>query len=395
MIKPSRIRLVSLALALLLCLPLPLGVFTGLFVWLSPFIMLNTLIAQKGFLVFNLLGILVLLLIISKNMFFCRYLCPAGVLCDTASGMARRRNGKIKLPAFGKSIAIFSIILSLFGIPVMIIADPLNIFNAFFDFTHSGLSAGTLLKTSGLLIIVLINLFIPHSWCHKFCPLGGIQFLIADIKLSLKNKEGYSKPAFSRNRRYLLSGILGLGAGILIPRVLKAKPQAVLRPPGSLPGDEMKLICMRCGNCLKACPTNIIQPLTDSGDLMNLFTPLVSFSQSYCLTDCNHCGSVCPTGAIQRFKTEDKHQLFIGTAFVDPGLCLLTQNRECDRCRFYCDYDAVSIANSGNFSVIPVINEEICVGCGACQVACPTRAIVIYPLEPKNQKGMASQVSIS
>jgi len=69
----------------------------------------------------------------------------------------------------------------------------------------------------------------------------------------------------------------------------------------------------------------------------------------------------------------------MGTAFVDPDLCLLPQNKECDRCRFYCDYDAVYIANAADFSVIPVINEEICAGCGACQVACPTRAINTEP----------------
>jgi len=391
LIKASQIRLISLAIAILLSLPLPLGIFTGLYVCTSPFIMLNTLIAQKGFLVFNIFGILVLLLITYKNGFFCRYLCPAGVLCDAASGFAGKRFAKKKLPSFSRSIVIISIILAVFGIPVLMIADPLSIFNGFFDFAHKGLSAGSLLKASGLLIIVAINLAVPHIWCQKLCPLGGLQFLVTDIKGFIKKAAGSPKPAvgpqrpaFSRQRRYLLAGIFGLGAGLLLPRILKAEPQAVLRPPGSLADEEMKLICSRCGNCLKSCPTGIIEPLTDPGDFISILTPGISFNRSYCLSDCNHCGNVCPTGAIGRFETEEKKHLFIGTATIITDLCLLTKNKECDRCRFYCDYDAVSIANSGNYSVIPVINKEICVGCGACQVACPTRAIKIIPLEQKN-----------
>jgi len=377
LIKPGKIRLISLILAIIIVLPLPIGIFTGLYLWMSPFIMLNTIIAKTDFFLFNLLGLLVLVLITYKNRFFCRYLCPTGVLCDSVSRFAEKKVKKRKFPSISKSILIISIILSIFDIPILTILDPINIFNTFFDVFHSGFSAGAILKTSGLWFILIINLIFPHSWCQKICPLGGLQFLVSDIKAFLKRTKESRNIKFSENRRYIISGVLGIGAGILLPKILKTESQPVLRPPGALPYDELRFTCARCGNCLKTCPTNIIQPLTNSGDWMNILTPRINFAESYCLPECTLCGEVCPTGAIQRFTAEQKRQLYIGTAELIPELCLLTKNQECDRCRFYCDFDAIDIVESGNYSVIPKINKELCIGCGACQVVCPTNAIEI------------------
>lgn len=372
--------MISLTLAIFLVLPLPLGIFSGLYIWMSPYILLNSIIAGKKIVLLNLLGFIILFLIIFKDRFFCRYICPAGVLCDSVSRFVEKKIKKRKIPSLSKNILIISLILSIFGIPVFMILDPVNIFNAFFDIFHSEFSAGAILKTLGLWFILIINLIFPHSWCQKLCPLGGLQFLVSDIRAFLKRSKESRNLKFSKNRRYIISGIFGIGAGILLPKILKAEFQPVLRPPGTLPYNELRFTCARCGNCLKACPTSIIQPQTDTSDWMDILTPRVNFAESYCLPECTQCGEVCPTGAIQRFTAEQKRQLYIGTAELIPELCLLTKNQECDRCKFYCDFDAIDTVDSGNYSVIPKINKEICVGCGACQVICPTKAIEIKPI---------------
>ena len=380
LIKPGKIRFISLLVAALLAMPLPFGNLTGSFIWMSPFILLNTTIAQQAFHWFNIIGLVILILIFVKDRFFCRYLCPVGVLCDPVSRFAGRKLVKRKFPDIARSILIISIILSLFGFPILSIIDPVNAFNAFFDPVHSGFSFMALIKTTGLLIIVMINLLFPHAWCHKICPLGGLQFLVTDVKRLFTKSSENPTMNFKKSRRYFIAGVLGAGTGLLLPQILKARDQVTLRPPGILADKELRFVCSRCGNCLKSCPTNIIQPLTITTDWMNLFTPRVDFKQSYCLTDCNQCGNVCPTGAIRKFSTGQKNQLFIGCAELTPELCLLTRNQECDRCKFSCDYDAIEITGSFNYSAIPVIIREKCVGCGACQVACPTNAIVIKPV---------------
>jgi len=376
----NQIRLVSLTLATLLALPVPLGIFTGLYIWTSPYILLNSIIAQKSVVLFNLIGLIFLTMIIYKDRFYCQYICPAGIVCDAVSKFAEKKIKTRKFPSVSKSLLVISILLSIFGIPVLILLDPVNAFNAFFDAVHSGISTGTLLKTSGLLFILLINLFFPHAWCRKICPLGGLQFIITDIKQLFKRSGRSRKVTFSQTRRYLISGILGMGSGLLLPNILKAGHQPMLRPPGILPDNDLMLTCTRCGNCLKACPTNIIQPMTGFSNWMNILTPCISFSESYCLPECTHCGEVCPTGAIQKFTVQEKEQLFIGFADLKPEECLLTKNQECDRCLFYCDFDAIEIVPSLQYNALPEINKETCVGCGACEVVCPARAIVIEPI---------------
>jgi Fe-S-cluster-containing hydrogenase component 2 len=93
-------------------------------------------------------------------------------------------------------------------------------------------------------------------------------------------------------------------------------------------------------------------------------------------------GTVCPSGAIQRFSEGDKKNLVMGIACIRKEGCLLMTQKECDRCRHYCTYDAVSIRISDiDFSAWPVIHEDKCVGCGACVIACPVHVITVKSQE--------------
>jgi ferredoxin-type protein NapF len=70
----------------------------------------------------------------------------------------------------------------------------------------------------------------------------------------------------------------------------------------------------------------------------------------------------------------------MGSAEVIYSDCLLAKNRECDRCKAACSYDAITIEPSATTVLMkPVVAPEKCVGCGACAVICPARTITMKP----------------
>jgi len=116
-----------------------------------------------------------------------------------------------------------------------------------------------------------------------------------------------------------------------------------------------------------------------------LYTPKVVPRIAGCEEKCTLCGNVCPTGAIRKLSTEDKQFVKIGTAVLDQHRCLAwEQNKECLVCDEVCPFNAIEArvvdTIKGRFKV-PVVNEDLCMGCGMCEQHCPifdTAAIVVY-----------------
>ncbi|MGC8740703.1 MAG: 4Fe-4S binding protein [Candidatus Sumerlaeaceae bacterium] len=110
------------------------------------------------------------------------------------------------------------------------------------------------------------------------------------------------------------------------------KPNLV-RPPGSLAEEEFLERCIKCGQCMRVCPTNVLMPAGLDAGVEALWTPVLNFriGTSGCQVNCVACGHVCPTAAIRPLSIEEKRGLGryaergpirIGTAFVDHGRCL-------------------------------------------------------------------------
>ena len=153
--------------------------------------------------------------------------------------------------------------------------------------------------------------------------------------------------------------------------------RVIFRPPGALPEAEFLEQCHRCGNCVKNCPANAIQPL-QSRDASIANTPYIDPEEQPCvICDSLACMYVCPSGALQTVYAED---IKIGLAVFTADTCLRTKEVDCTYCVDTCPIGEDAIRLSSD-SVVEVLDPG-CTGCGVCQYACPTspKSIVIQPL---------------
>ncbi len=198
-------------------------------------------------------------------------------------------------------------------------------------------------------------------------------------------------------RRAFLSqaivGILGAtGAGGLLavevsrrerPRGKAAgsgKPEnysPVICPPGSSSIGDFLNRCTACHLCITECPTAVLQPAFLEYGWRGLMKPRMDYSVAFCNFDCRRCGEVCPDGAIALLGLSAKHLTKIGEAQFDRDTCVVVTNgTDCAACSEHCPTKAVSTTpylNKGKNLRLPSVKKELCVGCGACEYACPAK----------------------
>ncbi|MCU0610100.1 MAG: 4Fe-4S binding protein [Chitinispirillaceae bacterium] len=223
------------------------------------------------------------------------------------------------------------------------------------------------------------------------------------FKLSLPSPSVIAGPDL--HRRNLL---LGFAGGMLLAPVFKTTAAAkadsngrLIRPPGSLPENDFLARCIACGNCMKSCPTNAIQPCTFTAGIHRLGTARIVPRIGGCDSKCTRCGQTCPTGAIRALKLDVKEYAKIGTAVIDKHRCLAwAQCKECVVCDEVCPYNAIDpiIAQTdrGLFKV-PVVNSDLCMGCGICEKNCPVfheAAIQVYTFG-ENRRANGTYVTAS
>lgn len=164
--------------------------------------------------------------------------------------------------------------------------------------------------------------------------------------------------------------------GLAIIKDKKAPERSTpLTPPGSLSARNMAQHCTACQLCVSVCPNQVLRPSTD---LLKLMQPEMSYERGYCRPECTKCSEVCPAGAIKPITKEDKSSIQIGHAVWVKKNCIpLTDGVECGNCARHCPSGAIQMVASNpedeNSAKIPVVNEERCIGCGACENLCPAR----------------------
>ena len=148
-------------------------------------------------------------------------------------------------------------------------------------------------------------------------------------------------------------------------------------PPGAKSLKNMASHCTGCQLCVSACPNGVLRPSTD---LLTLMQPEASYEIGYCRPECVRCSEVCPAGAINLIDVAEKSSIQIGHAVWTRELCVpIKDGQECGNCARHCPTGAITMvpsdANDPKSLKIPVVNDEMCIGCGACENLCPSRPI--------------------
>ena len=256
-----------------------------------------------------------------------------------------------------------------------------------------------------------------------------------------------SRRAQQARREFLRSiglgvGVLAVSSLGFLPVARGWNPR--LRPPGSLDEDEFLASCIKCGQCVQVCPVEAIR-LADLADGYGLGTPHIEARAQACDFSCDglQCVLACPTGALTH-EINYPHQVAIGFARLDrPELCLAMQGKGfkgkargpdfqgrfryseidrwnpipirerdfdlpiCDLCVRHCPIEirlAQCVAGTppsgdpnqcpprhalalepveGGPGMRPVVQDG-CVGCGACEMICPTStASIVVDMDKK------------
>ncbi len=143
-------------------------------------------------------------------------------------------------------------------------------------------------------------------------------------------------------------------------------------PPGSISIRDFYKRCTACQLCVSVCPNKVLRP---SADLDHLMQPQMGFEEGYCRPECTKCSEVCPSGAIIRISPEEKTIYHVGTASVDRSLCVAEKGTKCGNCARHCPVGAIQMVESSDGYMVPAVNTEICIGCGACENLCPSRPV--------------------
>jgi len=264
--------------------------------------------------------------------------------------------------------------------------------------------------------VLLLCLIVPRFYCRFLCPLGALFGLIdrfsiwrigrtaslcTDCKLCQRHCQGGCEPAkkiynpecilcfnctdvcphqaikyqiqipdagehLSPNlgrRGFLLSL---LGGGLTVPAIslgqAKGCDDDIVRPPGSLPEEEFLKRCIKCSQCMRICPSNVISPCGIEKGIEKLWTPVMNnrIGSSGCQLNCTACSQVCPTAAIRPISLAEKQgtgqfadagPVKIGTAVFDRNRCLpWAMDKPCIVCQENCPVSPKAIYTSEYFA---------------------------------------------
>ena len=241
------------------------------------------------------------------------------------------------------------------------------------------------------------------------------------------------------DRRKVLRG-LAVGCGVVGASLLgflgeaaRAKPH--LRPPGAIDEKNFLAACIKCGQCVQVCPVEAIK-LADMNEGFGIGAPYVVARDQACDFSCDatQCVLACPTGALTH-ALDKKEQVRMGFAeLARPDACLARQGNgwkgparpkdfggrhrwsEVDRWKpipvadkaydlDLCDLCVRECPIAGAIALVPISDDPAdrrrtpkvapsCVGCGLCEMMCPTEpaAIVIVPRVDDRHRAHSGQV---
>jgi ferredoxin len=214
--------------------------------------------------------------------------------------------------------------------------------------------------------------------CDDLCPQNAVRF-------------GFMKKqptaGMDLGKRRVIGSML---TAVIAAPLMKVSPIAragasdpkLIRPPGSLEENQFLRRCVKCGECMKVCITNGLQPTFLEAGFEGIWSPVLVPRIGYCEYRCTLCGQVCPTGAIKKLDLAEKEKVKIGLAMIDKGRCLpYAHTTPCIVCEEVCPtpkkaiwFEKVTVKDRNGKEVIvkqPRVDLDLCIGCGICEARCP------------------------
>ena len=375
--KHRFVQILCFAAAGILLWPLPFWTSAAkCVIQISPFAAICDAIALRSVNLGLGVGLVLAAIAIFYRRWFCKYACPVGLLLDGVSRIGLQKSGWwARCPHVGRYAAILTVAGSVVGYPLLLWMDPLAVFSSSFAIRTAGSVLSGVLAALGLFILISLSFASGPVWCSRLCPLGGTLDLLASINKWFRTAQKDAPAPAVEGRRSFILAAAGIAMGLLARRLGAARREnAPLRPPGATAENIFSGLCLRCGNCVRSCPTKIIHADVGQAGTAGLLAPIIRYETTYCLKDCTACTQVCPSGAIQSLALPEKQRYVIGEALMDGSLCVLALGqRDCDACVRACPFDAVRIHwDEEQYIAYPIVDWKKCNGCGACEVACPT-----------------------
>ncbi len=390
-------------------------------------------------------GLIVLAAVLGRV--FCGWICPLGGLIEAADFLLSplRKRNPLALRRFPKRKALirYPVSLLLLGVVLITVFTPAPVL----QFLHPNVWIIRIvsLTTVGLVflgLLILFSLFARRLWCTYLCPLGALYGLLARVPLlRLKittcsscgrcdrcpteaanyadkqimphqcllcfdyeatcptegfrftlpraGKPGRQSAVLRSRRSFLKHGIelvVGLAVGGLLTGIFRRRITELLRPPGVV--DEARFVenCLRCLQCVRSCPNQIIKITGEGYGFASLYTPHLEFRPYGCDYFCQVCQQVCPNRAIPLQTLVQKQSTPIGVARIDETACVVYKEQiNCLVCEEVCPipekairYELADGSTTGGEPLRePKMVPERCIGCGICEAKCPAEPVAI------------------
>lgn len=215
----------------------------------------------------------------------------------------------------------------------------------------------------------------------------------AEDRVSMSNSSGMTR------RRFLdRSGVPGFLAGSTALALVSAaggKWAYAQRPPGAIGDGNFVSRCMKCGQCLRACPYDAIL-LGEPGSGVAPGTPYIVARKIPCYM-CSDipCVKACPSGALDK-SLVDIRKARMGLAVTsNREECLAIKGLRCEVCYNVCPLVGKAITlemwinpRAGKYAIFePVVHSDSCTGCGKCEHACVLEQPAIRVFDIAGVKG--------
>lgn len=238
--------------------------------------------------------------------------------------------------------------------------------------------------------------------CIDVCKRGAVSLKSRLAGAKLADSGVASEPDGSKRSFLVTAGLAAAAAvnaqtekvvdGGLAPIKERKAParRTPIVPAGAKSVRNFYQHCTGCQLCVSRCPNNVLKP---SVSLMNLMQPVMSFEDGYCRPECNTCSEVCPAGAIKFVKLPEKVSTRIGYAVVHKCRCIaIKEGVKCGNCARHCPNGAITMVHKvkgdPTSPLIPAVDAEKCIGCGACEHVCPSRPVSAIVVEGRESHSL-------